>query len=263
VLQTLNNQSASSEIVNALLRDGGVIVANQVEHDLIDAIAGELRPHFDDQGHKFQTDFNGYQTLRLGTILALSRTSAELIAHTRVMEIADAVLRPHCESYRIGSCTAIEIYPGEGDQVLHRDDSIYPMRFPDVEFQLSAMWALDDFTLENGATRVVPGSNDMRDIASVSEADVIQAEMPKGSVLYYLGSTIHGGGANRSQLPRSGLITTYSLGWLRQEENQYLAIPREVADSYPEHIRRLMGYQAHGESLGVYPGDPDGRWFDA
>ena len=87
--------------------------------------------------------------------------------------------------------------------------------------------------------------------------------MPKGSLLLYLGSTFHGGGANQSDAPRSGLINTYSLGWLRQEENQYLTIPRDVADSYPEQIRRLMGYQAHGESLGVYPGDPDDYWFDA
>ena len=245
------------------MQDGGVIVANQAQDDLIDKITNELRPHFDEQGHKFKNDFNGHKTLRLGAILGLSRSSAEVIAHPRVMEVADAVLRPHCDSYRIGSCTAIEICPGEEVQVLHRDDDFYPIRFPDVEFQISAMWALDDFTLENGATRVVPGSNSMQEVSSVEEADIVQAVMPKGSVLYYLGSTIHGGGANRSQLPRSGLITTYSLGWLRQEENQYLSVPREVADSYPEHVRRLMGYQAHGKYLGVYPNDPDGRWFDA
>ena len=72
-----------------------------------------------------------------------------------------------------------------------------------------------------------------------------------------------GGGANNSDSPRSGLINTYALGWLRQEENQYLSVPRQMADAYPESVRRLMGYQVHGEYLGVYPGDPDGRWYDA
>ena len=263
MLQTLGSQSDTESIVSALMQDGGVIVARQVQDDLIDKVAAELRPHFDDQGHRFQNDFNGYKTLRLGAILGLSRVSAELIAHPRVMDTADAVLRPHCDSYRIGSCTAIEIYPGEQDQALHRDDDFYPIRFPDVEFQISAMWALDDFTSENGATRVVPGSNKLQRSSSIEKANVTQAVMSKGSVPYYLGSTIHGGGANCSQLPRSGLITTYSLGWLRQEENQYLSVPREVADSYPEHVRRLMGYQAHGKYLGVYPDDPDGHWFDA
>jgi ectoine hydroxylase-related dioxygenase (phytanoyl-CoA dioxygenase family) len=263
VLKTFMRDSSSTDIVTALMRDGGTLVADQVQHDIVDKISEELRPHFDKQGHKFQNDFNGYETLRLSGILGLSRASAELIGHPRVMDVADAVLKPHCTNYRIGSCTAIEIHPGEEDQVLHRDDDFYPLRIPDVEFQIGVMWALDDFTLENGATRVAVGSQGMGKISDVDEVDVVQAVMTKGSVLFYLGSTVHGGGANKSQLPRSGLINTYSLGWLRQEENQYLTVPRDMADGYPEHIRRLMGYQAHGEYLGVYPDDPDNRWFDA
>ena len=263
MLKTFAKSADSKDIINAISSDGGAIVANQAPHDLVDNVIAELRPHFESQGHKFENDFNGYKTLRLSGILGLSRASAELIAHPLVMEIADAILKPYCENYRIGSCTAIEILPGEKPQVLHHDDDFYPHRIPDVEFQISAMWALDDFTLENGATRVVPGSHRQRDFSEYVETDVIQAVMPKGSVLFYLGSTVHGGGANKSELSRSGLINTYSLGWLRQEENQYLTIPREVADSYPEHIRRLMGYQAHGKYLGVYPDDPDNLWFDA
>lgn len=263
MLQTLDNQSSTEDVVNALLKDGGVIVLNQVQDDLIDKINAELRPPFDMQGKKFQNTFNGYKTLRLSGILGLSRTSAQLIAHPRVLEIADALLHPNCINYRIGSCTAIEIQPGESMQELHRDDSSYPIQIAGVEFQISAMWALDDFTEENGATRVVPRSKNQQEISAIKNKDITQAVMPKGSVLYYLGSTIHGGGANLSQAPRLGLINTYSLGWLRQEENQYLTIPREIADSYPENIRRLMGYQSHGQYLGVYPDDPDGNWFDS
>jgi ectoine hydroxylase-related dioxygenase (phytanoyl-CoA dioxygenase family) len=263
MLETFDKNVDSGEIVAALRRDGGAIVARQAPDELIDAIKSELRPQFETEGHKFENDFNGYKTLRLGAILALSRASAELIAHPRVMEIADALLKPNCVNYRIGSCTAIEILPGEGDQVLHRDDGFYPIKIPQVEFQISAMWALDDFTEENGATRVVPGSHHQPDFAADDNTNIVQAVMPRGSVLYYLGSTHHGGGANRSHASRSGLINTYSLGWLRQEENHYLTIPREIADSYPEHLRRLMGYQAHGDYLGVYPGDPDNRWYDA
>ncbi len=263
MLKTFDKDADSDEIVNAIQRDGGAIVAKQVPDELVDAVKTELRPHFDIEGHKFANDFNGYKTLRLGAILALSRAAAELIAHPRVMEIADAILKPNCINYRIGSCTGIEILPGEADQVLHRDDGFYPIKIPQVEFQISAMWALDDYTEENGATRVVPGSHKQPDFTADDDTDVVQAVMPKGSVLYYLGSTHHGGGANRSNATRVGLINTYSLGWLRQEENHYLAIPRKIADSYPENLRRLMGYQAHGDYLGVYPGDPDDRWYDA
>ena len=263
MLHTLGEESKAEEIAEILLRDGGVIVTDSAPVDLMDIIAEDLRGPFDAQGLKFSNDFNGYKTRRLSAILALSRTSADLIAHPLVMQVADIVLKRHCTSYRIGSSTAIEILPTEEAQVLHRDDDFYPIRIPGVEFQISAMWALDDFTVENGATRVVAGSQDMRDIDGIKDDDVEPAVMPKGSVLFYLGGTVHGGGANQTDKSRSGLITTYSLGWLRQEENMYLTIPREIADSYPDHIRRLMGYQTHGKYLGVYPDDPDGHFWDA
>ena len=250
-------------VADTLLAEGGVIVETLAPADLLDRIIADLRGPFDEQGHRFANDFNGYKTLRLGAILALSRAAADLIAHPLVLGVADRVLKRHCVNYRIGSSTAIEILPGEKAQVLHRDDDFYPIRIPGVEFQISAMWALDDFTEENGATRVVPGSQDLRPIDGIGEAEITQAVMPRGSVLFYLGGTVHAGGANRSAAPRKGLITTYSLGWLRQEENMYLAIPREVADSYPDPIRRLMGYQSHGPALGVWPGDPDGHGYDS
>jgi len=186
---------------------------------------------------------------------------AELIAHPRVMEIADVILLPHCKNYRIGSCTAIEIHPGEKAQTLHRDDDFYPIPIADVEFQISAMWAMDDFTIENGATQVMPKKHSQNQLENTDSTDVVQAVMPKGSVLIYLGSTVHGGGANMSDAPRKGLINTYSLGWLRQEENHYLTIPREIAKAYPENVRCLMGYQTHGLYLGAYPDDPDENWF--
>ncbi len=263
MIPRFQDASDSDAITQALLKEGGAIVTNLVEPALLDQISADLRGPFDAQGHKFSNDFNGYKTLRLGGILGLSRSAADLIAHPLVLAVADGVLKRHCISYRIGSSTAIEILPGEAAQVLHRDDDFYPIRIPGVEFQISAMFALDDFTVANGATRVVPGSQDLRPIKEVAETDIEQAVMPRGSVLFYLGGTIHAGGANTSSAPRTGLITTYSLGWLRQEENHYLTVSREVADSYPDHIRRLMGYQSHGPSLGVYPGDPDDNWFDA
>jgi ectoine hydroxylase-related dioxygenase (phytanoyl-CoA dioxygenase family) len=248
----------SDDVVAALRRDGAAIVRQQVDTDVTEAVRGELREHFDTQGQLDQSDFNGYKTLRLSGILGISRTSAEMVAHPRVIEIADAILLPHCINYRIGSLTAIEIHPGEAEQLLHTDDEIYPIRIPGMDWQISAMWALDEFTEKNGATRVIPQSHVRQQRIDPLRHDPVQAVMPIGSVLFYLGSTLHGGGANHSQSPRAGLINTYSLGWLRQEENQYLAVPREIAESYPDHIQRLMGYQSCG-LLGGYL-DENGEW---
>jgi ectoine hydroxylase-related dioxygenase (phytanoyl-CoA dioxygenase family) len=257
-IQSLDRSAGSEAILAAIRRDGAVILSELISRELADAVAGELRPGFDQDGTKSQNDFNGYKTLRISSILARSRQSAELIAHPRILEVADAVLLPHCINYRIGSCTGIEIWPGEGPQRLHRDDGIYPIRITGLEWQISANWALNDFTIENGGTRVVPGSHLWKERNTPLEEETVQTVMPKGSVLIYLGSVWHGGGANRTNRARMGLVNTYSLGWLRQEENHYLSIPPEIAAGYPEQVRRLMGYQGHGRMLGWWPGNPDG-----
>ena len=259
-LERFDRDAGTGAIVSALQRDGAVILDQQVDRETADTVAAELRPSFDAEGRNFENDFNGYTTLRISGILARSRASAALIGHDRIMAIIDPILLPHCINYRIGSCTGIEILPGEDDQQLHTDADIYPLQIPGVEWQVNVMWALDDFSVENGGTRVVPHSHRAWGSGHASRDEVVQAVMSKGSALVYLGSLLHGGGGNRGNRPRMGLINTYALGWLRQEVNQYLHIPREIADSYPERIRRLIGYQGHGNSLGRYPNDPDGHW---
>jgi len=264
-LEYFKTNADSDDVVAALKRDGAAVVTNQVSDEIADAIRAELRDPFDTQGRADESDFNGYKTLRASGILRWSPTSPEVVAHPRIMDVCDTVLLPHCLNYRIGSLTAIEIYPGETDQYLHTDDGIYPVRIPGMPLQISAMWALDDFTEENGATRVVLGSHREYNIHRYTpeeiekELDIEQAVMPKGSVLFYLGATLHGGGANRSPAPRTGLINTYALGWLRQEENQYLNVPREIADKHSKKIRDLMGYNMH-RTLGSYQ-NPDGSWI--
>jgi ectoine hydroxylase-related dioxygenase (phytanoyl-CoA dioxygenase family) len=270
-IKSFDSNTPSDVVAATLLQEGGVIVRNLAADDLIDKINQELREPLDSKGHEFENDFNGYKTRRLGAVLSLSRSSAELLTNSLALEVADAVLKRHCDNYQVGSMTAIEIHPGETPQILHRDGDFYPIAIPGVEFQLQAMWALSDFTEENGATRIVTDRDVLKGVKNadteafenIDESTVSQAVMPKGSVFFWLQSTIHGGGANTASTPRSGLFISYCLGWLRQEDNQYLLMPREVAESFPENVSRLLGYQAHGKYLGIYPGDPDGLWWDA
>jgi len=270
-IKSFDSNTPSDVVAATLLQEGGVIVRNLAADDLIDKINQELREPLDSKGHEFENDFNGYKTRRLGAVLGLSRSSAELLTNSLALEVADAVLKRHCDNYQVGSMTAIEIHPGETPQILHRDGDFYPIAIPGVEFQLQAMWALSDFTEENGATRIVTDRDVLKGVKNadteafenIDESTVSQAVMPKGSVFFWLQSTIHGGGANTASTPRSGLFISYCLGWLRQEDNQYLLMPREVAESFPENVSRLLGYQAHGKYLGIYPGDPDGLWWDA
>lgn len=234
-------------IIATLRRDGAVVVTGLAAPDCVDAVAGELRPRLDATGLDGRSDFNGSKTLRTNAVLANAPSAAALVDHDMVVAVADAVLLPHCATYQVGSMTAIDILPGEAEQALHRDDSLYPIEIAGLELEIGVMWALNDFTEENGGTRVVLGSH--RFIRSWHLPDVsdwVAAAMPKGSALFYMGSTWHGGGANRSNASRTGLINTYSLGWLRQESNQYLETPPDVAARFEPRLRALLGYTPHG-----------------
>ena len=255
-LERFDGDAPVSDIVEAIRFDGAAIVENYIDDAVADEVRDDLREPFDQVGRSTESDFNGYTTLRVNSVLDISPASAGIVGHRGMMRVLDAILLDHCTSYLIGSCTAIEIHPGETAQVLHRDDTIYPVQIPGIELQVSVMWALETFTDVNGATRLVPQSHRWPPWRSPGPDDpVVSAEMPKGSALFYLGSVWHGGGANHDRRPRAGLINTYCLGWLRQEVNHILAVPRATAAALPEHLQRLMGYSLHGGMLGYYPTD--------
>ena len=246
----------------ALQSRGAVVIDELLPDDIVADLSADLRPEFDREGHLYQNAFNGHQTLRVGGVTKYSSHFPTLLLHPSVLAIADVILKPHCEVYQVGSTTAIEILPGEDAQVLHADDACYPSHLLPFEAQISALWALDDFTIENGATRVVPREAGIENPEDAREEHVVQAVMSKGSVVIYLGSTIHGGGANRSDAPRKAVVNTYCLGWLRQEENQYLTLTKEEVAAQSDEMRRMLGFQAHGPYLGVWPEDPDGLWYE-
>jgi Phytanoyl-CoA dioxygenase (PhyH) len=259
LLESLDAKDSSAAVADVLRRDGGVIVRNLSPFNLIDACAAELRLSFNTFDEGQRTNFSGAKTLRCGGVLRYAPSCAALIAHPMVLAVADAILLPSCADYQLGSTTGIEILPGESDQQFHRDDTPYQIQFAGLELQIGVMWAFNDFTAENGATRVVPGSH--RFLRAWHRPDLTQwaqAVMPRGSAVFYLGSTWHGGGANRSQSPRAGLINTYCLGWLRSEENHMLEVPPQSARHYDARVRRLLGYTTHGaghDQLGYYGGD--------
>lgn len=261
-LQTFAATDDTEAMVAALQKNGAVVINSVLPDVVSEGLCADLRPEFDREGHLYQNTFNGHHTLRVGGVTKYSSHFSTLLLHPTVLAIADVILKPHCEVYQVGSTTAIEILPGEAAQVLHADDACYPSHLLPFEMQISALWALDDFTLENGATRVVPKQMGVKKPEDACEEHVVQAEMPKGSVVIYLGSTIHGGGANQSDAPRKAVVNTYCLGWLRQEENQYLTLTKEEVAAQSDEMRRMLGFQAHGPYLGVWPEDPDGLWYE-
>ncbi len=238
-----------STIVAAIERDGYAIVEDAADEALRTALRADLSPYLAStrDGHE---DFSGHLTKRIGGLLAKSDHIQSLLLHPIVIAAADHFLLPHCARYHLHYTGVIEIQPGEKAQVLHRDTGMFPLTNPCPPLTLATMWALNDFSAANGATRVVPGSHHWEDGRQPTVQSIHECEMPAGSVLIYTGNTLHGGGANNALQPRTGVALHYALGWLRQEENQYLAVPQERARELPEPVQEVMGYALGGVSLG-------------
>jgi ectoine hydroxylase-related dioxygenase (phytanoyl-CoA dioxygenase family) len=243
--------TCTAEDVAAVLADDACVVVDElVGHDVVDTVLDELEPWLQATSHGTD-EFSGHATRRTGALIARSPASRDLVTHPLVLDTTKVVLA-HARNFQLHLTQAIAIGPGETAQYIHRDQwafDHFPFP-PGYEVQCNTIWAMTDFTEENGATRVIPGSNHFDDGLQLAQADTEPAEMAKGSVLVYTGSLYHGGGANRSDMVRIGVNITYDLAWLRQEENQYLSVPPEVARELPVPLLRLMGYARGAYALG-------------
>jgi ectoine hydroxylase-related dioxygenase (phytanoyl-CoA dioxygenase family) len=249
-VQRFAPDTSAAELSRALRDDGCCIVEGLAEPELLDRFERDVQPWLD-RTPVGRDDFAGTTTRRTGALVARSPAARELVMHPLVLDTADLVL-PERTALQLHLTQVIAIGPGETGQTIHRDQwawDFFP--FPKAyDVQCNTIWALTDFTEANGATRVVPGSNRWDDKLRVAYDDTEPAEMGRGSVLLYTGSVYHGGGANHSEAVRIGINITYCLGWLRQEENQYLACPPEVARTLPKDLLRLLGYGRGAYALG-------------
>jgi hypothetical protein len=237
-------------VVDAVSRDGAVIIDRVASPELLDRIEDELAPNLA-ATPTGPDDFSGRNTRRTGALIARSPASRELVMEPLILATTGRFLS-HATNFQLHLTQAIAIGPGQPAQPIHRDQWAFDFfAFPKgYEVQCNTMWALTDFTEANGATRVAVGSNHAEDGLGFTLADTEPAEMARGSVLVYSGSVYHGGGANQTDATRIGLNITYNLAWLRQEENQYLSVPREVAETLPVELLRVMGYDRGAYALG-------------
>jgi hypothetical protein len=249
-LEHLPASATAADVAAALARDGGVVVDRLAAPALLDRARAELSPWLEATPYG-PDEFTGRRTRRTGGLIARSPTCRELVMHPLVLDTVRGVLEGGT-SFQLHLTQVIAIGPGEPGQMIHRDQWAFDFfPFPSgYEVQCNTIWAMTDFTEANGATRVAPGSNHFEDRLELTEEQTVGAVMEKGSVLFYTGSVYHGGGANRSQETRYGLNITYNRSWLRQEENQYLAVPLDVARTLPTELLRLMGYARGAYALG-------------
>jgi ectoine hydroxylase-related dioxygenase (phytanoyl-CoA dioxygenase family) len=247
----------NEEILEVLREDGACVLVDVMDENLKSRVNDELQPLIEATPHG-RDDFTGRLTGRTGALVARSEASRELVMHSTITDLARQFLEPYTDKIQVHLTQIINIQPGQGVQPRHRDRLAWGGYLPsDIEPQFNTMWALTDFTEENGATRVVPGSVSWPTDRRATDEETIQAVMTAGSVLLYSGSVIHGGGENLSDSDRTGVNITYCLGWLRTEENQYLSCPPHVAKELDPELQELLGYTMGSYALGYYS-DPEG-----
>jgi hypothetical protein len=252
-VQMLGPTASADDLAAVLADDGCVSVAELVAPQVMDDVYAEMAPYIE-ATPMGPDEFSGHRTRRTGSMIARSPSFRPLAQHPLVVGALDRVLGDHATSYQLHLTQVIDIGPGEPGQLVHRDQWAFDFfPFPSgYEVECHVMWAMTDFTDENGATRVIPGSHRWDDKLRPAYDETVPAEMPKGSVFVYVGSVYHGGGANRSSERRLGINVGYTLSWLRQEENQYLACPPEVARTIDEELAKLIGYRKGAYALGYF-----------
>lgn len=257
-----------ADIVETVERDGTAIVDGFVSRAWLDEFNRAIQTSIEnyvpyDYGEPEAVEFLGRNTVRLNGLMSKAENYVDLITDPRLLGVMDHFLGPNCGQYRLNSSEIIEIHGGETAQELHTDDMIWPANYwaPERLLQFNVMIAGTDFTFENGATQVVPGSHRWDDPERLAKPEEIAyAEMKAGSAVFIPGKTIHGGGANTNGERRRAIVASYVLGWLRTQENHFLHTTVEQAQTWPQRARELLGYEMYAHYDENISGGPLGYY---
>ena len=256
--------TADPDTVHAIIeRDGVVILEGLLSAEVVSRVNDEVGAVLDDADpdaelfNPIMKAFHGPCTKQVTSACAISPTFAtEVMCHPLLLALCDRILLPSCARYQLNLGHLLQRGPGADEQLLHRDEAVWSdVPKPAPELQMATVIAFVDFTRENGGTRIIPGSHGWPDRRQSpaeqfaqpppKEEQIAYAEMPAGSAVVYLGGTIHAGGSNTTEIPRRGAHLSYCLGWLRTEENNYLAVPPAIAAKLPRQAQELLGYAVH------------------
>ena len=245
------SQDALAKALHEIEDQGYTVLENAIGEDLLDSLNEELlRIEHQQEIVPASNDFEGQRTVRIYNLLAYGSPFSKIPIHSALLPVVDGVLDDGC---LISSLSSISIGSGEKAQPIHTDDQLIGLARPHAAIVCNSMWAITDFTEANGATRIVPGSHKDPEgpvYGSDQGIESIPAEMRRGSILVWNGSLWHGGGANVTGERRMGIAMNYCAGFIRQQENQQLGIPRDVAAGFPKRLQRLIGYGVYRNLIG-------------
>lgn len=227
------------DLVEAFREDGYAIVENVISEQGLTGLTQEIDPWLEGTAENNPEGFLGQHTKRFGRLVYRIPSTHDLIMHPMSIHVCEETIGKYACAFRLSFTGVMHVMEGQKPQALHRDVTPFPPPAPTMI--VASMWSVSDFTKENGATVLVPGSHKWPQDRVPQPTDLVHAEMKAGSVLYYDGSLLHGAG-KCTKGERTGVNLQYKVGWLRQDENQYLATPLEYARELPEDLQRVIGY---------------------
>jgi hypothetical protein len=248
--------TATGEIARQLERSGYAVIPGLLSRQALAAARAELDPLLDVAA--WGSGFDGTRTRRAWAPLAVTRRLDQAALAPIVLDAVEQAIGPGTQ---FGLTVAIEVHPGQQAQVLHYDQAIYPLP-RDRDVMITALWALDDFTADNGATRIVPGSH-LRPEGKPGAAETVPAEMPPGSVLLFCGRLYHGAGANTTDRPRLGVVIDYIQPWLRPCEAHTLSASPGQVRELPQRLQELLGFNQPTPYLGFINGRHPRDWLNS
>ena len=267
----VSSDTPFEEILAFYQRDHAIVIDELAGPQMVAALRSDLEDPLRSHPKSARGDeFTGNRTQRICALVAKSPASHRFIMHPLILKLMEHIIGRNSK-IQLNATQAMVIHPGETMQSLHRDRWLWEALKLDwykYEYIVNCMWAITDFTIENGATHLVLGSHELpnptrpEDVVEegkeavfpdgrpLQSMETVQAEMRAGSVCLFGGSMYHAGGANTGKSPRIGVSLTYTPVTLRQEENQYLVAPPEVARGLPEDMQKLLGYELGNYALG-------------
>ena len=245
----------ANDIIKEIELNGAVIIDGFLTIETLDQFNAEINPPLEKKpiNHTHPNAavefFHGPQTKHLTGVAGVSDTFVnEVLLHPIYKVVGDELLLPNCSEYILNIAHVLDRGPGAGDQLIHRDQDVWPKKLTSAiggHVQFASLVALSEYTADMGATRLVPGSHLWPNDREPKPEEIAIAEMAPGSAAIYLGSTLHGAGPNTTDRIRRGMHTSFCLGWLRTEENSYLSVPLERVRKMPRRAQELLGFGVH------------------